>query len=45
MTFQTVSKEQVLKYSPMLADKLALTTEILSIQEIAKKLCKILTRP
>jgi hypothetical protein len=39
-----VTKEQVLHYSPMLADKLALTTETLSIHEIGKKLCKTLAK-
>lgn len=42
--WHNVTKEQILKYSPMLADKLALTTEILSIQEIAKRLCKTLVK-
>lgn len=42
--WHNVSKEQVLKYSPMLADKLALTTETLSILEIAKRLCKTLAK-
>lgn len=42
--WHNVTKEQVLKYSPMLADKLALTTETLSIHEIAKRLCKTLAK-
>lgn len=42
--WHNVTKEQILKYSPMLADKLALTTESLSIHEIAKRLCKTLAK-
>lgn len=42
--WHNVTKDQVLKYSPMLADKLALNTETLSIREIAKRLSKTLTK-
>lgn len=39
-----VTKEQILKYSPMLADKLALSSENMTLEEIAKKLCKALAK-
>ena len=42
--WHNVTKQQVLEYSPMLADKLALTTESFSVREIAKKLCKRLAK-
>ncbi len=42
--WHNVTKEQILNYSPRLADKLALTTESLSLEQIAKKLCKILAK-
>lgn len=37
-----VSKDQVLSYSPTLADKLALNTAIMSIEEIAKEIRELL---
>ncbi len=43
--WHNVTKQQILEYSPMLADKLALTTENLSVREIAKRLCKRLAKP
>lgn len=39
-----VTREEVLRYSPMLADKLALTTENSSVEVIAKALSKILAK-
>jgi hypothetical protein len=39
-----VTKEQILKYSPMLADKLALSSENMTLEVIAKKLCKALAK-
>ncbi len=38
-----VTKNQIIQYSPMLADKLALSSESMSIDEIAKKLSDTLT--
>ncbi len=42
--WHNVSKQDILNYSPMLADKLALSTENMAIDEIAKKLCKALAK-
>jgi len=42
--WHNVTKEEILNYSPMLADKLALTTENLSLDEVARKLCKALAQ-
>ena len=39
-----VTKNDVINYSPMLADKVALSSEHLTIDEIAKKLCKTLAK-
>lgn len=38
-----VSKDDVLKYSPPLADKMGLSTSIFTIQELAEKLSEVLT--
>ena len=37
-----VSKDQVMSYSPSLADKLALNTTMLTIQELAEKISEVL---
>ena len=42
--WHNVTKEAIIKYSPMLADKLALTTENLTLDAIAKTLCKVLAK-
>ena len=42
--WHNVTKDEIIKYSPMLADKLALTTDNLSLDAIAKKLCKVLAK-
>lgn len=42
--WHNVSKQDILNYSPMLADKLALSTDSMAIDEIAKKLCKALAK-
>lgn len=39
-----VTKEDIINYSPMLADKLALSSEHMTIDEIAKKLCRVLAK-
>ena len=38
-----VSKDDILNYSPMLADKMALTTETQTLEEIVEKLCQALS--
>jgi hypothetical protein len=42
--WHNVTKQDLLKYSPMLADKFALTTASTSIEDIAKTLCKTLAK-
>ena len=42
--WHNVSKQDILNYSPMLADKLALSTDSMAVDEIAKKLCKALAK-
>lgn len=42
--WHNVSKQDILNYSPMLADKLALSTDSMAVDEIAKKLCKTLAK-
>lgn len=43
--WHNVTRQEIVNYSPMLADKLALTTENLSVNDIAKKLCNVLSKP
>ena len=38
-----VSKDEVLKFSPTLSDKVALNTSIYSVAEIAEKLAEVLS--
>lgn len=38
-----VSKDEVLRFSPTLADKVALNTAIFSVSEIAKQLAEVLS--
>lgn len=40
-----VSKQEILNYSPMLADRFALSSEFSSTIEIAKKICRVLGKP
>ncbi|HHQ4482285.1 toll/interleukin-1 receptor domain-containing protein [Aeromonas veronii] len=42
--WHNVTKKQVMQYSPMLADKLALSSENMAINEIAKKVCRALAK-
>jgi phosphoribosylaminoimidazole carboxylase (NCAIR synthetase) len=42
--WHNVTKQQVTEYSPMLADKLALSSETMAIDEIAKKICRALAK-
>ena len=42
--WHNVSKQDILNYSPMLADKLALSTDSMAVDEIAKKLCTVLAK-
>lgn len=43
--WHNVSKHEILNYSPMLADRLALSSEFSSVIEIAKKIRKVLDKP
>ena len=40
--WREISKDEVVKYSPLLSDKLALNTSIQSTEEIADELCKLI---
>lgn len=42
--WHNVTRQQVMQYSPMLADKLALSSENMAINEIAKKVCRALAK-
>ena len=42
--WHNVTKMDIIKYSPNLADKLALSSENMTIEEIAKKLCEALSK-
>ncbi|WP_368220573.1 toll/interleukin-1 receptor domain-containing protein [Aeromonas sp. R7-2] len=42
--WHNVTRQQVMQYSPMLADKLALSSENMAINEIAKKVCRALVK-
>ncbi|MDX7891509.1 toll/interleukin-1 receptor domain-containing protein [Aeromonas caviae] len=42
--WHNVTRQQVVQYSPMLADKLALSSENMAINEIAKKVCRALVK-
>ncbi len=42
--WHNVTKKQVMGYSPMLADKLALSSETMAIDQIAKKICRALAK-
>lgn|GEM_PF-5360385 len=42
--WHNISKDEILNYSPMLADRLALSSEFNSITEIAKKICNVLDK-
>ncbi len=42
--WHNVTKQQVMEYSPMLADKLALSSETMAIDEIAKRICRALAK-
>ncbi|MGE6181750.1 toll/interleukin-1 receptor domain-containing protein [Aeromonas media] len=42
--WHNVTKKQVMQYSPMLADKLALSSENMAINEITKKVCRALAK-
>lgn len=42
--WHNVTKQVVMSYSPMLADKVALSTEDMTIDELAKKLCRVLAK-
>lgn len=42
--WHNVTKDQILRYSPMLADKLAYSTESMTLDQIAKKLGQVLAK-
>ena len=42
--WHNVTKKQIMGYSPMLADKLALSSETMAVDQIAKKICRALAK-